>query len=102
MGCPHCGAPIDTTVTRDGVIVHSDPLRVNYRGRRLELTRSQAEVMAKLVRSGRASFEALQGERSLESLRYLVQSLRKRLPHTIRVETVYGWGYTLQVGDGTC
>jgi len=44
----------------------------------------------------------LQGERSLESLRYLVQSLRKRLPHTIRVETVYGWGYTLQVGDGTC
>jgi DNA-binding response OmpR family regulator len=102
MSCPHCGAPIDSTVTRDGVIVHTDPLRVNYRGRRLELTRSQAEIMAKLVRFGRASFEALQGDRSLESLRYLVQSLRKRLPQSIRVETVYGWGYTLNVSDNAC
>jgi len=60
--CPSCGAPKAKTTTRDGLVVHNDPPRVNYRGRRLDLTRKQAQMMEKLVRFHEAPFEMLEAE----------------------------------------
>ncbi|HWI85590.1 MAG TPA: hypothetical protein VNT42_04600 [Sphingomonas sp.] len=101
MTCPHCGAPADKTVSREGLIAHSDPVRINYRGRRLQLTRSQAEILQKLVRFGRASFEVLEGQAGRESLRSTVQALRRRLPPGVHIEALRGWGYALEIESGS-
>jgi len=96
MACPHCGAPDDGTISRHGLVAHRDPFRVNYRGRRLDLSPAQAELLYKLIRFGRASFELLQGLRSYESVRVLIHSLRRRLPPGVQIEAVRGWGYALE------
>jgi hypothetical protein len=99
MSCPHCGAPDTGTVTRDGLIAHRDPFRVNYRGRRLDLTQRQAEILYQLVRFGRASFELLQGSAGYEAVRTTVHSLRKRLPPDFAVTAVHGWGFELSTAE---
>lgn len=95
MACIHCGAPTGGTVTRDGLVAHRDPFRVNYRGRRLDLTQRQAEILYQLVRFGRASFDALQGSAGYEAVRTTVHALRKRLPSDFAIIAVHGWGYEL-------
>ena len=97
MACPHCGAPDQATVSRNGLVAHRDPFRVNYRGRRLDLSPTQAEMLYTLVRFGRATFELLQDGRSYESMRVLIHSLRGKLPDGVEIEAVRGWGYVLNV-----
>jgi len=97
MVCPHCGAPDQATVSRNGLVAHRDPFRVNYRGRRLDLSPTQAEMLYTLVRFGRATFELLQDGRSYESMRVLIHSLRGKLPQGVQIEAVRGWGYVLNV-----
>jgi len=97
MICPSCGAPVQATVTRNGLVVHSDPPRVNYRGRRLDLTRKQAQVMEKLIRFDEASFEVLEGDGNRSKVRATIDQLRRRLPPDVRISSVYGWGYRLDV-----
>jgi len=97
--CPSCGAPRAKTATRDGLVVHSDPPRVNYRGRRLELTRKQAQLMEKLVRFTEAPFELLEAEGDRSKVRAMIDQLRRRLPPGVRINSVYGWGYRLEVSS---
>jgi DNA-binding response OmpR family regulator len=99
MICPSCGAPTESTITRHGLVVHSDPPRVNYRGRRLDLTRKQAQVMEKLIRFDEAPFEVLEGEGSRSMVRATIDQLRRRLPPDVRINSVYGWGYRLEVAS---
>jgi len=99
MSCPHCGAPAAGTATRGGLVAHCDPFRVNYRGRRLDLTQRQAEILYQLVRFGRASFDLLQGTAGYEAVRTTVHALRKRLPADFAIIAVHGWGYELVTAD---
>jgi len=95
--CPSCGAPKAKTTTRDGLVVHNDPPRVNYRGRRLDLTRKQAQMMEKLVRFHEAPFEMLEAEGDRSKVRAMIDQLRRRLPPGVTINSVYGWGYRLEV-----
>ena len=95
--CPSCGAPKVKTTTRDGLVVHNDPPRVNYRGRRLDLTRKQAQMMEKLVRFHEAPFEMLEAEGDRGKVRAMIDQLRRRLPPGVTINSVYGWGYRLEV-----
>lgn len=100
MVCPSCGAPKVKTATRDGLVVHNDPPRVNYRGRRLDLTRKQAQLMEKFVRFHEAPFEMLEAEGDRPKVRAMIDQLRRRLPQGVRINSVYGWGYRLEVSPG--
>jgi DNA-binding response OmpR family regulator len=95
MTCPHCGAPDPGTVTFEGLVAHREPFRVNYRGRRLDLTLRQAEMLYKLIRFGRASFESLQGDQAFKSMQSAVHGLRRQLPEGFFIRSIHGWGYEL-------
>jgi DNA-binding response OmpR family regulator len=95
MTCPHCGAPDPATVTFDGLVAHREPFRVNYRGRRLDLTLRQAEMLYKLIRFGRASFDSLQGAQAFKSMQSAVHGLRRQLPEGFFIRSIHGWGYEL-------
>lgn len=78
-----------------GLVGHSGPYRVNHRGRRLDLTGRQAELLYKLIMGGRASFIDLMGDTSVKAVQTKIYELRRALPAGFAIRSVHGWGYEL-------
>jgi DNA-binding response OmpR family regulator len=53
--------------------------------------------MAKLIRFDEAPFEVLEGDGNRSTVRATIDQLRRRLPPDVRISSVYGWGYRLEV-----
>jgi DNA-binding response OmpR family regulator len=99
MACPHCGGTVAMAAQRQGLTIHTNPLRIEYKGKGLPLTPLHARTLATLIRFGKASHETLEAlteEGTTDTVYVVISHLRKRLPADVRIATVWGWGYALE------
>ena len=101
--CIKCGVYRSDQYRLGALILEDAPPAAFWRGRQLDLRPTHIAILIRLIRAPIASVPDLEHsvDRRMtnQSLRVQIRTLRMRLPSEIKIETVYGQGYSIVV-DG--
>jgi len=104
MICEVCLRGIPERLSRGPLIGMTHPARIYYKGKPLPVIGHQAEMLLHLMRFGRSSIEALSNVATGEdtndaagSVRRQILFVRKKLPPSVSIASIRGWGYELVI-----